>query len=74
MVLGMTLKCLPREIYLPRPGANDISCLSAVKQQLSLLGAGYATYVLFSRRLEPPGVPIFCWSTTDELSQHTGSI
>ena len=34
LVLGMTLNCLHRAIYLPHPGANDISCWSAVKQQL----------------------------------------
>ena len=25
-VLGMTLNCLHRAIYLPHPGANDLSC------------------------------------------------
>ena len=33
MVLGMTLNWLHRVIYLPHPGANDLSCWIAVKQQ-----------------------------------------
>ena len=36
LVLGITLNCLHRAICLPHPGANDHSCWSAVKQQLSL--------------------------------------
>ena len=39
MVLGMTLNCLHRVIYLSilsHPGTDDLSCGSAVKQQLSL--------------------------------------
>ena len=36
-VLGMTLNCLHRVIDLPHPGANDLSCWSAVEHQLSLL-------------------------------------
>ena len=32
----MTLNCLHWVIYWPHPGANDLNCWSAVKQQLSL--------------------------------------
>ena len=35
-VLRMTLNCLHQVIYLSHPGANDLSCWSAVKQQFPL--------------------------------------
>ena len=35
MVLGMTLNCLHQVIYQPHPGANNRSCWSTVKHQLS---------------------------------------
>ena len=36
VVLDMTLNCQHRVIFLPHLGANDLSCWSAVKHQLSL--------------------------------------
>ena len=36
LVLGITLICLHQVIYLSHPGANDLGCWGAVKQQLYL--------------------------------------